>query len=781
MKLAGRSLRRAALVVLASGLAIGLGAPYWNLDRYRRQIQATLERELHRKVEVGKARLQLIRGPGFSLSDVIIYDHPRVGREPLAYVTELQARVAVASLWAGRLRFASLRLVEPSLNLVKPANGRWNFEEILERAFATGVGERPPLPHIQVRGGRINFKFGDTKAVFYLANADVDIAPPASREGSWELRFSGEPARTDRPAHGLGQIAARARLHPGMRAEAVLEVERGYLEELSALLAGRDLGLRGRLSARARLSGPLEALEITGSAQLRDFRRWDLLPPAGGDWNLSYRGWLNLPAQRLSLEAQPEATSAVKFHWRLYDYLAQPRWGLLVNFEALPVNQLVQALRVIGISFPEAMRVEGLASGGVGFSSTAALEASFVVRDAIIHVPGWPTLRCARAPVTVQGGKVQLGPWKLEWRERGTGTFEAIHKLAEPGMSAKLSASAAPIPAPGTSLLPSSSPVPVLAACRGGAWEGALRYAQAEGDGRWNGQIELRDTELDVSGVASPVRIARARLRLENGSTVLEISRATLGRLALEGSYSAKAGAEPASIRLHFPELDLAELERLLAPTLDRRRGLLGWAWRLRRGVVPAWLAQRRLEGTFEIAKLRLQDQVLGGPAEGSFKWQGERVQLGPLRVRSGEAVFRGRIQVDLRRATPAYRATGVLASCPWLGGLWSVEGSLETAGLGSDLLENLRAQIAFLGRSVRLEPDQEFESIAGRLAFDFARRGPRLKLAELEAAQGGRFLRGECRPLPGGRWLVELSGPAGHLRWLATLWPPKLEDASTH
>ena len=34
-------------------------------------------------------------------------------------------------------------------------------------------------PAIHVRNSRINFKFGDTKSVFYLTDTDLDISPPA--------------------------------------------------------------------------------------------------------------------------------------------------------------------------------------------------------------------------------------------------------------------------------------------------------------------------------------------------------------------------------------------------------------------------------------------------------------------------------------------------------------------------------------------------------------------------------------------------------------------------
>ena len=72
------------------------------------------------------------------------------------------------ALLEGRLEFASLRLEEPSINLVKTAAGVWNFQPLLSQAAAV----RPPA--IAIRGGRLNFKLGGVKSVFYFSDADLD-------------------------------------------------------------------------------------------------------------------------------------------------------------------------------------------------------------------------------------------------------------------------------------------------------------------------------------------------------------------------------------------------------------------------------------------------------------------------------------------------------------------------------------------------------------------------------------------------------------------------------
>ena len=78
-----------------------------------------------------------------------------------------------------------------TINLVKTDAGPWNFQFLLGSAPAISGA----MPAIKMRGGRVNFKFGDTKSVFYFNDADFDVSP--SDDGSVDLRFSGAPSRTD--------------------------------------------------------------------------------------------------------------------------------------------------------------------------------------------------------------------------------------------------------------------------------------------------------------------------------------------------------------------------------------------------------------------------------------------------------------------------------------------------------------------------------------------------------------------------------------------------------
>src|SRR6185437_9356622 len=99
-------MKRAILVALALILVVGFGAPYLDADFMRPKIERSLERGLGRKVEVGKVYFNLFTGPGFSIGDVTIFEDPRAGIEPFAYVGTLEARVRLLGLFSRRLEFS---------------------------------------------------------------------------------------------------------------------------------------------------------------------------------------------------------------------------------------------------------------------------------------------------------------------------------------------------------------------------------------------------------------------------------------------------------------------------------------------------------------------------------------------------------------------------------------------------------------------------------------------------------------------------------------------------
>src|SRR5262245_3742045 len=90
---------RLLLAGVAAFLIAGIAAPYFSADRFGERIREGLEASLGRKVKIGKVRFDLLRGPGFTISDVEIGEDPGFGIETFAWVVDtLEVRLRVQSL-----------------------------------------------------------------------------------------------------------------------------------------------------------------------------------------------------------------------------------------------------------------------------------------------------------------------------------------------------------------------------------------------------------------------------------------------------------------------------------------------------------------------------------------------------------------------------------------------------------------------------------------------------------------------------------------------------------
>src|SRR5207253_7889363 len=141
--------------------------PFISAAAYGGRLAGSLERALGRRVEIrGPVRFRVFPSPGLSAADVVIHEDPSIGFEPIAYVDTITVRPSLWSLFGGRFVIASVRLDDANINLTKSGAaseaGRWNFTSFVNRSVMSAT------PAVHVRNGRINFKFGDTKSIFYL-------------------------------------------------------------------------------------------------------------------------------------------------------------------------------------------------------------------------------------------------------------------------------------------------------------------------------------------------------------------------------------------------------------------------------------------------------------------------------------------------------------------------------------------------------------------------------------------------------------------------------------
>jgi hypothetical protein len=764
-------MKRLLLFATAVVVAIGLAAPYLDLDVIRPKIEQALERGLGRRVEVRNVSFNLFTGPGFTLREVTIHEDPRAGIEPFAFVRVLKARVRLLSLFSRRLEFSSLLLGidttgnDTTINLVKTYAGPWNFQFLLGGAPAAAGA----MPSIRMRDGRVNFKFGDTKSVFYFNHADFDVSP--SDDGSVALDFSGAPSRTDRAAQNFGNFFVRGTFSTaaGSRPPKVdmrVELERSALDEVAHLIDRRGFGLHGVVALDAQLSGPTSQLEITGQFQVDDVHRWDLLPKRGGGWRIGYKGTLDLRGERLELESTSDTPNPqLALQFRAWDFLSKPHWDAAVDLKQIPLSTLVEVARHMGVALTDNLTAEGSVSGAVRYSDPEGLQGRVELQDASLTLPDSPDaqpLRAASAAVAIAGHSLSLENSTVRIGETDSADVAGSYTLGEQGgldlTITTRSLSVADLRSFGLAAIPLLEQTPQ------GAWRGWARYRWTPGaPGEWLGDYELQNARIAVDGLADPVRIQSAAVTLNGARVAVSRLRAKVGAIAFTGDYRWEPTAvRPHKFHIEVPKADSAELERILAPVLVRERGFLARTLRLGSAPLPEWLKTRRADGTFSIRSLSVGDSEVH-VGETRLLWDGAVMRLAHLGAQVDQASVSGELEVGLDGFSPHYRFEGKLQDFVYKGGKLDFEGSLDADGSGPEILATAHGEGRLHGGSIAFAPDADFRNVSA--CFEVL-AGPRWKLSNVEVVQGAETYTGTGATQADGRLVLDILNRGRPIRY---------------
>ncbi|MGA2357761.1 MAG: AsmA family protein [Terriglobales bacterium] len=350
--------RRGVAAVAALVLILFLFRP--GVYHLRNRIAGSIGSALGRRVALDSVRLRLLPRPGFDLEGLVIYDDPAFSAEPMIRAQEVSAAIRFRSLLRGRLEIATLSANEPSINLVRNNQGRWNLASLLERnaqipAAPTGKPaseRRPAFPYLEAGHARINFKIGQTKKSYALMDADVALWQDS--ENSWSARIKAEPVRTDfnLTDTGLFQIDATWQRAQSLRStplQITVQWQKGQLGQITKLLSGKDRGWRGGVSFTAKVSGTPEALRIESKTAIEGFHRYDIVGSENVRLATGCSGQYNAVTSTLAdlLCESPVSDGMLRLRGTFSLALVEPppTYDLTLEVEQVPLASMVRLLR----------------------------------------------------------------------------------------------------------------------------------------------------------------------------------------------------------------------------------------------------------------------------------------------------------------------------------------------------------------------------------------------------------------------------------------------------
>jgi hypothetical protein len=708
-------LSKRRMVIAAVVILLGLFLVRPGAARLKARIANSLSRAVARPTEIGAVHLRFLPQPGFDLDNLIIYEDPAFGAEPMLRASEVTAVVRLTSLVRGRLDISRLELTEPSLNLVRRADGRWNWEALLERTARAPLAPtakskseaRPGFPYIEASSGRINFKVGQEKKAYALLNADFALWQES--ENTWGARLKAEPLRTDMSLSDAGllrmsgtwQRAGSLRETP---LQFSLEWDRAQLGQLTKLISGNDKGWRGEVRVDATLSGMPAAMQVAVDTSIEDFHRYDISSSE------ELRLTAHCDGQYHSVDgvmheifcSAPVGNGMITLHGDA-GLPGVHRIDLALNVENVPVSAVAQLGRRAKKNLPadlvSAGNVQGSFAVKEGGSSPQGPE--FQGRGEVTEL----RLRSATTKVEFAPGNV---PFVLS-SKRASADKPSKGQSARP-LEAEV------LPAPDElhveyGPFPVALGRPVPAQARG--WVGRSGYgivlrgdgevshtlrlatllglpamkASVEGSaqmeleiaGSWagnvtgatsgfslpktTGRVQLHNVRAIVRGVNGPIEISSADLRLLPNEARVEKLSAQAGEARWTGSLALPRGCGlPGACLVRFnlntEQVGLGELSGWLGSQPNQRR----WYQMLtsEEPAAPTFLGNLRASGKISADRLRIHDLV-AERVSASLELEHGKLRISELCGDLLGGKHRGDWQADFTTASPLYTGSGTL------------------------------------------------------------------------------------------------------------------------
>jgi AsmA protein len=374
------SRRRMLWAIGALGL-LGLTAvlpPLIHVNQYRREIVTSISTSLGRPVHLDSVTLNVLPVPGFTLTNFVVSEDPAYGAEPVIRADTVRVNLRLRSLWRRKVEFSRIELHDPSVNLVRGANGRWNIESILLQASRMPAlptaekkaGDVQRFPYIEATGARVNLKQGLEKKPISLTDADFALWLPQPE--TWHLRLVGHPDRTDTAATDTGRFRMEGTLGKASRMEDVpVDLEAEWtavpLGAASWVLMGKDGGMRGDMTLRTSVSGTAGRNVTRTHLELRGLRRADFVPAETLDVDVDCKAEAQGVFHRLedvacSWLGQGDG-NGLMVHGSVADTHSWRTADLEARWQGVPVSALMDAVRVASPRDSVEMHVSGSVSG----------------------------------------------------------------------------------------------------------------------------------------------------------------------------------------------------------------------------------------------------------------------------------------------------------------------------------------------------------------------------------------------------------------------------------
>src|SRR5580693_3282772 len=415
------SMRKIAIVIgivlVVIVLAVGIFVATFNPNDYRGTLQTKLEQQLDRKVALGNMELGLFP-LRFRVYNLSIADDPKFGTRAFVQTQELSVSVKLLPLLSKSVQIDSLALERPSVELIKNAQGMWNFASIGQKTPAT-PSSSPSSPQ-QFSLGELAINDG------LVAITDLQDRKPRTVYDHINLKLTDfapdSPFNLDASVHlpgaGSQEVSLKGKGGPLSHANPATTPFKGTLDLKGVVIAGLQKFLQspalvntdGVLSGHTDIASASGKLSAKGQMDLEKPRLHgiDVGYPINMDYDVSddlANDLLTIIKGAIKLGPTPLSVSGT-----MNSKPTPAQLNLDLKANNVSIAEIARLAAAAGIAFAPGTTVNGQISADIkaqGAADKPALNGTLVGRD--ILVSGKEIAK----PVAVKAVNIALSPTEI--------------------------------------------------------------------------------------------------------------------------------------------------------------------------------------------------------------------------------------------------------------------------------------------------------------------------------------------------------------------------------
>lgn len=370
------------LAVVAVIVAIAAAIPLFvNANTFRPAIEKQLSTTLGRTVKLGELRLPAFSG-NLVAEDLSVSDDPNFSATPFLTAKEIRIGVSLKPLiFAHQVNLRSFQIQSPRINVIRAANGTWNFSSIGRQMptsapagspgadTVTGTGKLNPVALSDLSVGSIAIDDGQVTVTMLPAHGDPSVYDHlnfAAQDFSFTSQVPFE-LKANLPAGGTVKVTGH--LGPLNRDDAAtspgdVQLVVRHLDPVASGFLNPDAGVSVMADIDLHAASDGQTLTSNGTAHLENLKLRKGGAPAAKPVDLTYSG-----THRLKENTGVIQDAAVKIGDSLvhitgtYQPVANGAEDPLLNLklagQSLPIDELQPLMTATGVRLPNGSKLKG--------------------------------------------------------------------------------------------------------------------------------------------------------------------------------------------------------------------------------------------------------------------------------------------------------------------------------------------------------------------------------------------------------------------------------------